>query len=160
MVDTTDWMQGWGNVVQAVLSFLTLVATGLIGVVGLKISRNQLRPFLHVQTDWGRKEVVVLLRNGGMGPGKINRIEYKLKEELDWWQGGFLLGGRNVAADLRVQQQQQSNRAPPPVTAQEQNMEAWQRLKLYTDSSKACWQACRTAGTVIEAGEGGKAGLL
>lgn len=139
MPEITDW-------IQAVSSVLTLVATIYLAWAGWTISKNQLRPFLYIHTDWGCEKLLVQIKNAGLGPAKILNVEYRLATEYHKWRqdgatDGYLLGDRNAAANLLL----------PHIDA---DLEPSERFALYLADTPESWQGCRLNGSIIKPVDG------
>lgn len=67
-------MQGVGNIVQAFIAFLTLLATVAIALYAYRVSQGQIRPLLSLDIENGKRYTLIQLLNNGLGPANITKV--------------------------------------------------------------------------------------
>lgn len=65
--------------VNAIATVLTFVATAIIGLIGCRLSKNQIKPFLYIEVTCRQDHTIVELKNEGLGPARITKVKYRLK---------------------------------------------------------------------------------
>lgn len=71
----TDWMQGVGNIIQAVGNIAQVVAAAFIAFYAYRISQAQIKPILVLECSQGGR--VLTSRNNGLGPALITSIDFE-----------------------------------------------------------------------------------
>lgn len=164
MAESTSWMQGIGNVVQAVCAVVATSATVVIALAAHKFQSGQIRPLLALDVTNETRGTRVLLQNQGLGPAKIGKVTYRYRDDKREHKRADRIDDHQLreekcidsstglpSGDHRVYMMRAKEVDEDNIPDEENRMQALKQL-VDVSNSNNCVETCIVAGQVLGAG--------
>lgn len=153
---TDDWrspngIQAVFTVASVLAAVVSILATLVIGLVGYRVSINQIKPFLYIDVTSGKDHTIILLKNEGLGPAKITKVSYRLKaRDTEEYRE---CASTDAFEGWRVDTEQCRDRGDCQYLLAAKGVIPGANLKQCLSSEHPYWQTCDVAGQVIGGGK-------